>query len=99
MNFDTYTTHARQGNITIYSQDESSFEVQAVIYNKTRGTITKRYTLTVDESTRDTGKYWVSSSDYVLDETDIIDTTFKRYFEGSIGLGWSVDSDNGRHLL
>lgn len=96
VDFDTYTAHARQGNITIYSQDESSFEVQAVIYNKTRGTITKRYALTVDESTRDTGKYWVSSSDYVLDETDIIDTTFKRYFEGSIGLGWSVDSDNGR---
>lgn len=90
------TAYARQGSVTIYSNDETPFEIQAVIYNKQRNTIAKRYSLTIDESTQQMGKYWVSSSDYVEEDTDIIETTFGRYFEGAIGLGWDIDPDNGR---
>lgn len=82
--------------MTIYSNDATPFDIQAVIYNKKRGTIAKRYSITIDETTQQTGKYWVSSTDYKEEDTDIIETTFGRYFEGAIGLGWNIDPDNGR---
>ena len=90
------TAYARQGNITIYSHDETPFEIQAVIFNKKRGTISKRYALNIDASTCGTGKYWVSAAEYMSADTDILDTTFGKYFEGYVGMGWNYDSDNGR---
>ena len=96
LDFQNRTAYARQGSVTIYSNDDTPFDIQAVIYNKKRGTIAKRYSITIDETTQQTGKYWVSSADYKEEDTDIIETTFGRYFEGAIGLGWNIDPDNGR---
>lgn len=84
------------GNIGIYSNDAAPLEVQAVIFNKTRGRVVQRYPLTIDPNSPGTGQYWVSSADYQQDDTDVIDNILSRYFEGYVGLGWTYDEDSGR---
>lgn len=84
------------GNVEMYSADSTPLEIQAVIFNKSRGRIVQRYPLTVDLENPGTGKYWVSSSDYQETDTDIVDTQFANYFDGYVGLGWTYDEDSGR---
>lgn len=84
------------GNLEMYSNDNTPLEIQAVIFNKSRGRIVQRYPLTVDLSTPGTGTYWVSSADFQEVDTDIIDTQFANYFDGYVGMGWSYDEDSGR---
>lgn len=88
--------YARAGKITVYSNDDTPFEMQAVVYNKKRGTIAGRFALNVDEANQGTGRYWVSSSQYQETSNDIISTQFGNYFEGYVGLGWDIDPDNNR---
>ncbi len=84
------------GNIDIYSNDNTPMEIQAVIFNKSRGRVVQRYPLTIDTDSPGTGQYWVSSDAYQEDNSDIIDNIFARYFDGYIGLGWQYDEDSGR---
>lgn len=84
------------GNLEIYSRDESALDIQAVIFNRSRGRVVQRYPLTIDTSTPGTGQYWVSSASYQQDDTDIVDNIFSRYFNGYVGIGWKYDEDSGR---
>ena len=84
------------GNVGVYSKDNSPLEIQAVIFNKSRGRVAQRYPLTIDLSNPGYGQYWVSSADYQQADADIIDAQFGRYFNGYIGLGWAYDEDSGR---
>lgn len=84
------------GNIEIYSNDESPLDIQAVIFNKSRGRIVQRYPLTVDPDNPGIGQYWVSSSEFQQDDSDLTDQIFARYFNGYIGIGWMYDQDSGR---
>lgn len=84
------------GNLEMYSNDNTPLEIQAVIFNKSRGRVVQRYPLTVDLSTPGTGSYWVSSADFQEAATDVIDTQFANYFDGYVGMGWSYDEDSGR---
>lgn len=84
------------GNIGMYSNDETTLEIQAVVYNKTRGRIAQRFPLTIDINNPGYGQYWVSSASYQQDDTDIIDSQFANYFNGYIGIGWLYDEDSGR---
>lgn len=84
------------GNIGIYSNDATPLEVQAVIFNKSRGRIVQRYPLTIDINNPGYGQYWVSSADYQQDSSDQIDAIFAKYFNGYVGLGWMFDEDSGR---
>lgn len=84
------------GNLEMYSNDKTPLEIQAVIFNKSRGRVVARYPLTVDLDNPGVGQYWVSSADYQESEADIIDANFGNYFNGYIGMGWSYDEDTGR---
>lgn len=88
--------YMRYGNTEIYSNDETPLEIQAVIFNRSRGRIVQRYPLTVDGTTAGSSKYWVSSSDYAESDNDAVDAQFANYFNGYVGIGWSVDADNNR---
>ena len=52
------------GNLEMYSNDNKPLEIQAVIFNKSRGRVVARYPLTVDLDNPGVGQYWVSSADY-----------------------------------
>lgn len=84
------------GNIGIYSNNDTPFGIQAVIFNKSRGKIAQRFPLDIDLDNPGYGQYWVSSADYQQDDADIVDSQFARYFNGYIGLGWNYDEDSGR---
>lgn len=84
------------GSIGIYSNDNSQFEIQAVIFNKSRERVVQRFPLTIDLNNPGYGQYWVSSSEFQQADEDIIDTQFSKYFDGYIGLGWAYDYDSGR---
>ena len=84
------------GNIGIYSNDNSQFEIQAVIFNKSRERVVQRFPLTIDLNNPGSSQYWVSSSSFQQTDNDIIDTQFSKYFDGYIGLGWAYDDDSGR---
>ncbi|MGN0213364.1 MAG: S8 family peptidase [Muribaculaceae bacterium] len=95
--FSTGTAYARAGSTEIYSNDNTPFtEIKCVIYNTARGKIARNFSMTIDETTEGTGKYWVSSADYQEASTDMIDEILGRYFSGFIGLGWSYDEYSNR---
>lgn len=89
-------TYTRAGSIEFYSDSDEPFEIQAVLFNKSRGRIAKRFSLTISTENQGIGKYWVSSSDYQQYDSDMIDRTLANYFNGYIGIGWDIDPDNNR---
>ena len=99
---DTFKTeqgdiYVRSGQVDIYSNDLKPFKsLQAIVWNTSRGRISKRYTLDINEETLGSGKYWCSSSDYQDYDSDVVDATLAQYFSGTIGLFCEVDSSLGR---
>lgn len=85
----------RYGNVELYSNDETPFEVQAVIYNLNRGRVTNRFSFTLSEETKGTAQYWCSEA-YQQTDNDIVDKSFSQNFEGYIGIGWAVNPYSGR---
>lgn len=88
-------TDLRYGNAVIYSNDETEFEIQAVIYNQTRGRISFR--MPVGTNTNGEPQYWVSSSDYQQSSSDQIAANFANAFEGYVGIGSMTDENTGRY--
>ena len=85
----------RYGAVSIYSNDETPFNLQAVIYNKKRG---YRPALRMPVVGENIGTYYASSSDYQMDSSDIIgDATLKKAFDGYIGVGGKIDEQTGRY--
>lgn len=85
----------RYGAVSIYSNDETPFKLQAVIYNKNRG---YRPALRMPVVGENIGTYYASSSDYQMDSSDIIgDATLKKAFDGYIGVGGKIDEQTGRY--
>ena len=99
---DTFKTeqgdiYVRSGQVDIYGNDLKPFKsLQAIVWNTSRGRISKRYTLDINEETLGSGKYWCSSSDYQDYDSDVVDATLAQYFSGTIGLFCEVDSSLGR---
>lgn len=80
----------RYGIVEFYSDDYKEFEVQAVLYNISRGKASKRYSAT--------NSYVCSSADYQVTEADQIETAvFGKYFDGYLGVNYSVDEYTGRY--
>ena len=80
----TATGYVRQGSVEVYSNDSVPFtQVQAVIYNTVRGTIAKRFDITIDpdHATGGTAKYW-STSGY-QEDGDILDGNLEKSFQGA----------------
>ncbi len=85
----------RYGAVSIYSNDETPFKLQAVIYNKKRG---YRAAMRMPVVGDNIGTYYASSADYQMDSSDIIgDATFKKAFEGYVGVGGKIDEQTGRY--
>ena len=85
----------RMGHAYIYSNDARPFKVQVVAWNNTRNRIA--WTKTLIEAS-DAVQYYCSSSQYQQSEGGLIDPAFANYFEGYVGLGTSIDPDNGRYF-
>lgn len=90
--------YARAGQISIYSNDDKPLKnIQVFVYNKKRGRVVYRYPLTISEGSENTGKYWVSSEDYMQSDDDIVEAAILgQRFEGFLGLGWLKDEDSNR---
>lgn len=85
----------RTGSIEIYSEDETPFEIKAVIYNKKRG---YRSAFNMPIAGEDIGTYYVSSSDYQVTDQDVVgDPTFCRAYTGFVGVGAKIDEQTGRY--
>ncbi|WP_288317469.1 S8 family peptidase [Xylanibacter caecicola] len=88
-------TDLRYGQIVIYSNDATEFEVQAVIFNKSRGRVSFR--MPVSTNTNGEPKYYVSSADYQQGSTDEVSSQFAKAFDGYVGIGSMTDENNGRY--
>lgn len=85
----------RYGAVSLYSNDETPFQLQAVIYNKARG---YRAAMRMPLIGDNIGTYYCSSTDYQMDSSDIIgDATFKKAYEGYVGVGGKIDEQTGRY--
>lgn len=85
----------RYGSVAIYSNDATPFSLQAVIYNKNRG---YRAAMRMPVVGDNIGTYYASSSDYQMDASDIVgDATFKKAFDGYVGVGGKIDEQTGRY--
>lgn len=91
--------NARSGNVGIYSNDGEPFEIQLVVYNKSRKKVASYYNLTISDATKEVGKYWVTSDDFKSQSSDIVDASLARYFNGYFGMGWTTDENTGRFYV
>lgn len=88
----------RAGVIYIYSDTDEPFELQAVIYSKSRKTIAARLPLVIPEGQEGGQQYWVSDANWKQDETDQVSVQFGKYFNGYIGLASEPDASSGRYF-
>lgn len=85
----------RSGLVYIYSNDNTPFDVQAMIVNTDRGAAALRMPL---EGKNGGGSiYWVSSTDYQQDESDQVSAQFAKYLHGYVGVNAEYDSYSGRY--
>lgn len=92
---DESTFTARTGSVEIYSEDETPFEIKAVIYNKKRN---YRVAFNMPIAGENIGTYYTSSANYQVTGDDVVgDPTFKRAFEGYVGVGAKIDEQTGRY--
>lgn len=83
------------GMLHIFS--DKPIKLTAVTYNKTRGRVA--YSMTPDaEAEAGTGKWFVSSSDYVEDGTEIISSTLNTAFSGYVGVGYDFDKYSEEYM-
>lgn len=88
-------TYTRAGSIEIYSADATPFDkIEAVVFNKSRGRIAKRFSIVPSADNQASPKYYVSSSEYQESDADIIDLQFAGYFDGYVGIGWDYNDDD-----
>lgn len=90
--------NALYGQVYLYSDTDEPFEVQAIMYNKSRGAVALQNALgAVPEGA---AKYLCSSSDYVTDsETDKVSPQLAKNFEGYLGvMAYNDESESGRYM-
>lgn len=85
----------RYGGAQVWNSSSRPIKVQVVIFNAARGKVSKRFAL--NESNLDTGQYWVSSSSWQYDTSDIVDADLAKNFEGQVGLLATTDEITGRY--
>jgi hypothetical protein len=94
--FSSSYNYLRYGQVYTYSADSTEFKIQAVIINRSRGTVVFR---SQEFGNQEGGaQYYVSSDSYQESDDDIIDSTFARYFDGYIGVGTEYDDATGRYM-
>ncbi len=85
----------RYGQVYIYSDSPEGFDVQAVIYNKSRSTITYRMPIRPNQE-EGVPQYYAAAKE---DDTDIVSTQFSNAFStGYVGIGYMHDEYTGRYF-
>lgn len=84
----------RYGQVAIYSEDESMFDVQAVVYNRNTGRIA--YRIPLIQPGTGVSTYHVTGVDYSVSEEDVYSQPLSKYFNGYLGLGSAMDADTGK---
>lgn len=90
----------RYGQVYVYSNDGTEFEVQAVIYNKKRGTITFRHS--VASNTDGSAVYYSAGTNPLtggsfVSDGDLSNANFTKAFNGYVGIGSMKDENSGRY--
>ncbi len=89
--------NAMAGQVYVYSDTDEPFELQAVIISKSRGVVTRRIPL--DPSPEGAEKYLITSEDYRVSDSDMLDTQLKRYFNGYLGVAGMLDTTESNRYL
>lgn len=85
----------RYGSIQIYSDTDQPFELQAVVYNKSRGRVAER--IPISGNTDGVPLYYVSDKGYAQGTEDVVSATFAKAFDGYVGVGSMIDPETGRY--
>lgn len=91
--------NVRYGQTYINSDSPEKFQVQVLLVNEARPKVPAGrlvYDALADGETAGS-QYWVSSSDYVQGETDVVHQQLGKWFEGYIGVGSEFDAVTGRY--
>ncbi len=97
MTTDEYTyTNLRYGQVYIYSNDSTPFDVKGVIYNTDRDIITFQQA-SIPSSQAGNVVYYISSEDYRMNESDKLHANLSAAFHGYIGVGAQLDEESGRY--
>lgn len=90
---DSFT--ARNGSIEIYSDDATPFKLKAVIYSRSRGYKSVKSMGVVGDNI---GTYYCSSDAYKVTDNDVVgDATFRKAYEGYVGVGGKIHEETGRY--
>ncbi len=92
---ETYT-NLRYGQVYIYSNDTTPFDVKGVIYNTDRDIITFQQA-SIPASQAGNVVYYISSEDYRQTDTDKLHANLSAAFHGYIGVGAQLDEESGRY--
>ncbi len=84
----------RYGQTYIYSNDETPFTVQAILYNRSRGKVAFRMPMPPVEGQL---QYWVSDTEKVESDTDIYSQQLGNSMVGYVGIGAQHDETTGRY--
>lgn len=86
----------RYGNVEVWSQDSTPFQLQAVLYNKKRDYRAAKIMPVLGDGI---GTYYITDSSLQMTETDVLgDPTFlKAYSSGYVGVGSKIDEETGRY--
>lgn len=94
-NFEPETNdYLRYGQVAIYSDNETTFDIQAIVFNRTTGKVA--YRIPLQDPGSGTSAYHITSVDYAVSDYDIISQPLSRYFNGYLGIGSTIDSDTGK---
>lgn len=85
----------RYGQVYIYSNDTTSFDVKAVIYNTSRNRITFQ-DAAIASSQRGNSVYYATSG-YEQSDTDKSNTNFANAFQGYVGVSADLDETSQRY--
>lgn len=85
------------GQVYIYSDSPETFDLKAFVYNRSRGREALQVPL---QGSADGGeKYFVTSSDYIMADNDVVEQTLARYFTGYLGVAGMLDTqESGRYM-
>lgn len=85
----------RYGQVYIYSNDTTPFDVKAVIYNTSRKVVTFQ-DAAIASSQRGSSVYYATSG-YEQSDSDKTNGNFANAFNGYLGVGADIDKDSGRY--
>ncbi|MCH5221485.1 MAG: S8 family peptidase [Muribaculaceae bacterium] len=83
--------NVRYDQVQIYSNDDTEFDVQGLVYSKTRDRVSFR--MPISGNTGGVPSYYVSSSDY---GSGVVAPQFAKAFDGYFGLGSMIHEETGR---